>query len=94
MHFGKKAILPTTVALGKDRRGAERLPVNYYAVVVLPTGHQIRATVVHLSETGALLVMESVLGIPAVFDVQFAHGPKRRVRLVRRGPRKIAVEYL
>jgi hypothetical protein len=95
MNFGKKAAPNNAEYSLNERRGAVRVPGDgAYAVVFLPTGYQFPATVVDYSTTGALLTVDSVLGIPAAFDVQFRHGPKRRVRLVRRGPRKIAVKFV
>ena len=83
-----------TPQLPADKRRADRRPGNIGATIVLGDGKQQRCIVKDFSKTGALLLVQSVLGIPAEFELQAVGGPRRRVEVVRRGSGKIAVRFI
>jgi hypothetical protein len=78
----------------KDQRRAERRAGNIGAFLMLPSGERQRCIVKDFSKTGALLIVPSVLGLPDEFELQAMGGPRRSVRIVRRGAGKIAVRFV
>jgi hypothetical protein len=79
---------------GKDQRRAERRLGNIGALIILANGDQMRCVVKDFSKTGALLIVSSVLGLPNEFELQAIGGPRRSVRVVRRGSGKVAVRFV
>jgi hypothetical protein len=54
----------------------------------------IDCTVRNLSEGGALLLVETVIGIPDQFDLRISDGATHACRVVRRTPTQIGVEFV
>jgi hypothetical protein len=78
---------------GRDQRRAARHLGNIGATIILPNGDQVRCIVKDFSKSGALLLVTSVLGLPDAFELQAIAGPRRSVRVVRRGAGRVAVRY-
>jgi hypothetical protein len=78
----------------RDSRRAERKPGNIGALIILASGDKLRCVVKDFSKTGALLIVSSVLGLPDEFELQAIGGPRRNVRIVRRGAGKVAVRFV
>jgi hypothetical protein len=75
-------------------RQSERRPGNFGAYIVLSNGHKIPCVVKDFSGSGALLLVNSVLGIPGDFVLQAINGAHRNVQVVRQGSGKIAVRFV
>ena len=76
-----------------ERRSAARHRVLKGALIVLNGGRSSFACAVrNLSETGALLRVESVIGVPEVFDLLIER-QTFHCRVVRRGPKDVAVQF-
>jgi hypothetical protein len=78
---------------GAERRRSPRHASNLSAVIILDNGERIRCVVRDFSKSGALLVVPSVLGIPAEFNLQAATGQVRRVKVMRRGTSRLGVRF-
>jgi hypothetical protein len=65
------------------------------ATIALGDGGVINGVVKNLSDTGALLQVESVIGIPDTFTLYIeADHFKRECKIIRRLPNKIGVRFL
>jgi len=84
----ERSMLPT------NKRRAERHKGNFGATIILPNGERHRCIVKDFSKTGAMLLVKSVLGLPAQFALLADGGPKRAVEVVRRGSGKLAVRFV
>ena len=88
MSFGKLAPAP------KNKRKTDRRPGNVEATIVCVGGDRIRCHVKDFSNTGALLLVSSVLGVPDEFELHAGPALRRRVAVVRRGSGRIAVRFI
>jgi hypothetical protein len=88
MNFGKRNLQLV------ERRQAARQACNVSATIILEGGTRIGCVVANFSSIGALLVVPSILGIPAQFDLQVANGSKRRVEVARRGRSFVGVRFV
>jgi hypothetical protein len=88
MNFGKR--MPHVV----ERRQAARQACNVSATIILESGTRIGCVVANFSSIGALLVVPSILGLPAQFDLQAANGSRRRVEVARRGRSFVGVRFV
>jgi hypothetical protein len=89
MPFGKRAALP---GLNAEQRRSPRAPSDAAAHVVLASGKTIPCRIRDLSSTGARLSVESVLGLPAQFEMRVGRHAYR-AQITRRGTRLIAVRF-
>jgi hypothetical protein len=79
---------------GIERRGAlTREPVDIPAEILMPGAEPIECRIVDLSDTGARLCLESILGVPEEFELR-ADGETGRVKVVRRETRTLAVTFI
>jgi hypothetical protein len=78
----------------QNSQRAERRPGNIGALILLTSGKQLRCIVKDFSKSGALLLVQSVLGLPDEFELQSIGGPRRSVRVVRRVAGKVAVKFI
>ena len=79
---------------GIERRGAlSREPVDIPAEILIPGAPPIECRIVDLSDTGARLSLESILGVPEEFELR-ADGETGRVKVVRRESRVLAVAFI
>ena len=79
---------------GMERRGAlSREPVDIPAEILVPGSAPIECRIVDLSDTGARLSLDSILGVPEEFELR-ADGETGRVRVVRRETRALAVAFI
>jgi hypothetical protein len=88
MSFGKKPAKPD------NKRATGRVQANISAAIILPTGERIRCHVENFSKTGALLSVESVLGLPSEFELDAGNGLRRRVEVMRRGSKRLGVRFI
>lgn len=79
-----------------ERRGQRRLRTLKGGKIVLNAGHStIDCTVRNLSPSGALLEVQSVVGIPGQFDIIFDNGATRHTCTVRwRTQRLLGVHFV
>ena len=80
-----------------DRRIPSRRPrvLKAGTIVFNNGGATISATVKNVSESGALLEVESVIGVPSQFTLVIkANDFKRECRIVWRQARRIGVRFL
>ncbi len=92
MSFGKRQ--PESARQTGERRTGERHRTWFIGRVVTDSGQVAECSVVNVSASGAMLAVPSILGIPSEFELHgFAGGP-RRVKVVRRGTRAVAVKFL
>jgi hypothetical protein len=90
MTFGKRS--PGSVRAA-ERRSGERRRTSFPGRIVADSGQVAECTIVSASESGALLGVPTVLGIPSEFELHgFAGGP-RRVQVIRRDTRQVAVKF-
>jgi hypothetical protein len=87
MSFGSKKS-------GMEKRAATRHPGNFSAMIILDTGERIPCVVKDFSKTGAQLLVATVLGIPAEFNLQAATGQIRRVQVMRRATSRLGVRFI
>lgn len=80
--FGKRAA---------DRRRAPRKRVQIKATIELGSAPPQRCFIVNLSQTGALLEVTSVLGVPDEFQLRVAGQGSWQVEVKRRALSKLAV---
>ena len=88
MSFGKK-----NVPRPGEKRRTLRQSENAAVFILLPAGERLPCVLKNRSDKGALLVVTSVLGIPAEFDLQLG-SLRQRVAVVRRDVGKIAVKFV
>lgn len=92
MSFGKK---PGPKKFGgREKRRHDRQRVNHPAAIVTQDGKVIPCEIVDWSETGALLAVTSVLGIPQRFNLEPAAGGSYPVEMVRRNVGRIGVRFI
>jgi hypothetical protein len=77
-----------------EKRGAPREKRRLQGSIVFSSAPALKCVVVELSKTGALLEVESILGIPDHFDLRIAGQPSQRVAVVRRRPGHVAVKFI
>jgi PilZ domain len=90
MAFGKR----TPIGYGGiERRGMfrERSPVPGH--ILLPSGQIIQCHIKDISKTGAMIYVQSILGLPAQFALE-QDGIRRQARVLRREPTRLAVQFL
>lgn len=88
MPFGRK---PASIVSG-DRRKSPRKATAITARIVLPVGKEIPCSIGELSDVGARLTLQSVLGIPVDFELRIGRDTYR-AHIVRRGARLLAVRF-
>ena len=88
--FGKRQ---SASATGMERRQSGRRRTWVDAKVILGARKFLTCSVVDVSNTGALLTVASVQGIPDTLKLEDNVGRKRTVRVVRRGKTRIAVTF-
>ena len=69
-----------------------REPVDLPAEILIPGARPLECRIVDLSDTGARLSLDSILGVPEEFELR-ANGETGRVKVVRRGVRFLAVTF-
>ena len=78
----------------EERRGVARRRTLKGAHIVFNDGRStITCVVRNLSATGALLRVESVLGVPPDFTLSMDDGTKYRCEMVRRSGTEIGVKF-
>ncbi|MDB5561092.1 MAG: PilZ [Hyphomicrobiales bacterium] len=79
----------------EEKRSKPRRRVFKGAIIVFNERRStIDCTVRNLSESGALLVVISIVGVPDAFDLQVSDGTRHSCRVVRRTPTQLGVEFL
>jgi hypothetical protein len=76
-----------------DKRRADWRLGNIGASMILPNGDHKRCIVKDFSKTGALLLVQTVLGLPDQFELQANGSVRRHVQVVRRGAGKVGVRF-
>jgi hypothetical protein len=80
--------------LTEDNRASLRRRTLKGGRIVLNNGNStISCTVRNLSETGALLRVPSILGIPDGFDLLFDDGTRYTCTVVRRSGTELGVQF-
>lgn len=77
-----------------DKRGAPREPVQIKATIEYDSSPPQECFIINLSQTGALLSVKSVLGVPGQFRLRVAGQGSWPVEVKRRSPSKIAVVFV
>ena len=88
--FGKRQ---SASATGMERRQSGRRRTWADAKIVLGARKFLKCSVVDVSNTGVLLAVATVQGLPDTFKLEDNVGRKRAVRVVRRGKTRIAVTF-
>ena len=77
-----------------EQRQAKRHRTLKGGKIVFNDGRStISCTVRNLSETGALLRVESVIGIPEMFELLIAGAESRRASVVRRTAKELGIRF-
>ena len=87
MSFGKR-----TPQSSNNRRASARTSAAASAHILLSTGKTVSCRLLDLSDTGAKLGVDSVLGLPAQFDLK-VRGQIHRAQVTRRSPRVLAIKF-
>jgi hypothetical protein len=87
--FGKR---PSKV--GTDRRSTPRQRLSLNGTITYGTGNSIRCSILDVSNTGALIQVRSILGIPNRFWLQEDAGPAHKVEVARRSPSRLGVKFI
>jgi hypothetical protein len=90
MTFGKRH--PPGYRGINRRSDLTREPVDMAAEILIPGATPLGCRIVDLSDTGARLSLDSILGVPDEFELR-ANGETGRVKVVRRGVRFLAVSF-
>jgi hypothetical protein len=77
-----------------EKRRATREKTRTPASMVFSSAPPLKCVVVELSRTGALLEVESILGIPDQFDLRISGQPSKLVAVVRRRPGHLSVKFV
>ncbi len=88
MTFGKRNPKPF------ENRREFRTPTNLNGIIVLDGGQEVRCLIKDISAQGALLIVESVLGIPPRFDLRLGSGQARRAQVQWRGLSRVGVMFV
>jgi hypothetical protein len=75
-----------------EARRAPRYPSNIPAIIILDTGIQIDCVITNYSTSGAMLLVATIFGIPAEFQLAVGRDAPRRVQVVRRTARRLGVK--
>lgn len=95
MAFGKRE---ATGYRGIERRGGERRSMlrqrsTARARIILSSGQIVRCSVKDISKNGAMICVQSILGLPGLFDLEL-DGTVCQVKVMRREPTRLAVKFL
>ena len=90
MTFGKRQ--PPGYRGINRRSAATREPVDMPAEILIPGARPLECRIIDLSDTGARLSLESILGVPEEFELRVS-GETCRVKVVRRGVRFLGVIF-
>ena len=88
---------PNNVSFGQrttDRRRAHRERVQIEATIEHGSAPPQKCFIVNLSQTGALLEVTSILGVPDEFRLRVAGQGSWQVAVKRRRPSKLAVAFV
>ena len=85
--------MPTFGRRPPEKRRAPRKKGRAPATIELVGASPRKCFVIELSATGALLELESILGIPDQFHLRMADEGSRLVEVVRRQTSRIAVRF-
>jgi hypothetical protein len=88
--FGKRQ---SASATGMERRQSSRRRTSVDGKIILGSRKSLKCSIVDMSNTGALLAVASMRGIPETFKLEDDFGRKRAVRVARRGTVRIAVTF-
>ena len=77
-----------------DKRRAPREPVQIKATIEYDSAPPQECFIVNLSQTGALLSVKSILGVPDQFRLRVAGQGSWPVEVKRRSPSQIAVIFI
>jgi hypothetical protein len=80
---------PAPIVSG-ERRKSPRKATAVLARIVLPFGKEVPCSIGGLSDVGARLTLQSVLGIPVDFELRIGRDTYR-AHIIRRGVRSLAV---
>ena len=89
MTFGKK---PARSHVGAERRRLPRKPADLLAHIVLPNGETFACRVLNHAQGTARLSLNSVLGIPAKFELHTG-GAVYTAHTIRRGVGTLVVSF-
>jgi hypothetical protein len=76
-----------------ERRGMLRQRSTARARIILPSGQIVRCSVKDISKNGAMICVQSILGLPGLLDLEL-DGTVSQVRVMRREPTRLAVKFL
>ena len=76
-----------------ERRGTLRQRSTVRARIILPSGQIVRCSVQDISKNGAKICVQSILGMPGLFDLEL-DGTVCQVRVLRREPTRLAVKFI
>jgi hypothetical protein len=85
--------MPTFGRRPPEKRRAPREKGRAPATIEVGNVSPRKCFVLELSETGAFLEVESILGIPDQFHLRMAGKGSRLVEVVRRHPGRVAVKF-
>ena len=88
MTFGKRNSKPF------ENRREFRTPTNLSGAILMDAGHEVRCFVKDISAQGALLIVESVLGIPPRFHLRLGGGQVRQAEVKWRGIARVGVMFV
>lgn len=78
---------------GAEQRCEPRRGGNFGATIVLDNGTRLPCLVRDFSRSGALLIVQTILGIPAEFNLEASTGQVRRVTVQRRATARLGVRF-
>ena len=88
--FGKRQ---SASATGMERRGSDRRRTSLDGKIYISARKFLRCSIVDMSNTGALLMVDSMHGIPDTFKLEDNVGRRRTARVTRRGKGGIGVTF-
>jgi hypothetical protein len=88
--FGKRQLASTT---GMERRRSDRRRTSVDGKIHVSVRKFLKCSIVDVSSTGALLMVDSMHGIPDTFRLEDNVGRRRMARVTRRGKSRIGVTF-
>ena len=88
--FGKRQ---SASATGMERRQSSRRRTWIDGKIILNSRKSLKCSIVDMSDTGVLLAVASMQGIPETFKLEDDVGRKRAVHVARRAKTRIAVTF-
>jgi PilZ domain len=78
---------------GIDRREAARQRSPVRARIILSSGQIVRCSIKDISKNGAMICVQSILGLPELFELE-RDGTTCQVKVMRREATRLAVKFL